>query len=217
MKAVTFDQFNLNFQPLPKGKLVYTIDWESKPHRNQFIKSGKTQIQIEIKEDIWISETLVTQQLWTEIMTINPSKFIGQKKPVENISYNEIELFLIKLNKIADANVRLMTESEFLYACALNYDKDFRNNIDNLVWYEKNSNNQTQNVGTNGIGNLNLYDLLGNLYHFVIADITNIEAQNCIYKGACYMTQDLWIDQDYTMTIKKNIRNSMIGFRLVAT
>ena len=98
MKRIIIEDNLLNFHKLPYGQVSYEIDWTLKPHRNQFIRKHKTKINISIENDIWICETLTTQKLWENIMTTNPSKFKEQNKPIENISYNDIAIFLNKLN-----------------------------------------------------------------------------------------------------------------------
>ena len=36
----------------------------------------------------------VTQRLWTTVMGYNPSNFIGDDLPVEQVSYEEVQVFL---------------------------------------------------------------------------------------------------------------------------
>jgi formylglycine-generating enzyme required for sulfatase activity len=214
MKSIQVGKTYINFHQLPKGHVNYRIDWDMKPHRNQFMKKGKSIIDIDIKQDIWISETLITQRLWTNITGTNPSKFNGIDKPVESVSYYEVYAFIDKLNKMTGNKFRLPTETEFLYACVLNYDDNFNGKINDTIWYEKKSENQTQPVGSKLFGKLNLSDLLGNLYQFVDSEITHLDGDKCLYKGACWATQELWIDKDYVMTISKEGKNNTIGFRM---
>ncbi len=215
MKSISIGDSTLHFQMLPKGYLTYEIDWSKKPHRNQFVKKGKSLVEIDIRKDIWLGETLVTQRVWTEIMAANPSKFRGDNKPVESVSYNEIEVFMDKLNTATGQQFRLPTESEFLYVCVLNYDDAFFDTIEDFVWFEKNSNKQTQPVKTKNVGNLHFSDVLGNLYHILAADMTTVRADTCVYRGACWATHKLWVDKDYAMTMSKERKDNTIGFRLV--
>lgn len=215
MKTIHLNNYILNFHPIPKGQIQYRIDWDKKPHRNQFIKRGVTSIDIDILEDVWMSETLITQEIWTEIMGKNPSKFKGANKPVEHISYNEIAAFIGKLNSATAQKFRLIKESEFIYACILNYDNNLPNRLNEFVWFAENSNGQTQAVLSKPSGKLKFSDLLGNVYHFVENDVTQVDSNKCLYKGACWATQALWVDKDYVMKIDKDDKNNTIGFRLV--
>lgn len=217
MKSLRVNNYILNFHPIPLGQIYYRVDWDKKPHRNQFVKRSVTTIDINISQEVWISETLITQEIWTELMGNNPSKFKGADKPVENISYNEIVEFLGKLNRLTTNKFRLPRESEYIYACILNYENDLQKNLDDIVWYEKNSNGQTQPVLSKPLGKLKIADLIGNVYHFVENDITQVPLNKSVYKGACWATQALWVDKDYVMKIDKNSRDNTIGFRIMLT
>lgn len=214
MQRIIINDNLLNFHKLPYGQVSYEVDWTLKPHRNQYIKRNKSKINIRIEEDIWICETLTTQKLWEDIMATNPSKFKGPNKPVENISYNDISDFFYKLNIKTNQNFRLLKESEFNYACILNYEDNFNDKLNDLIWFEHNSNGQTQPISSKPLGKLNLSDLLGNLFHFVESDITTLPAKMCLYKGASWSTQRLWVDKDYSLIIDKKEKNSTIGFRI---
>ena len=58
----------------------------------------------------------VTQEQWVAIMGENPSKFINDKYPVENVSWLDVQLFISKLNEKTGQHYRLPTEAEWEYA-----------------------------------------------------------------------------------------------------
>ena len=64
----------------------------------------------------YIGETEVTQALWKAVMSSNPSYFKGDKLPVESVSWDDVQLFIRKLNKLTGKNFRLPTEAEWEYA-----------------------------------------------------------------------------------------------------
>ena len=68
--------------------------------------------------DFYIGRYEVTQKEWTEIMGENPSYFKnGDNYPVEQVSWDDIQTFLSKLNtKYPNRNYRLPTEAEWEYA-----------------------------------------------------------------------------------------------------
>ena len=59
----------------------------------------------------------VTQKLWKNVMNDNLSKYTGcDEGPVENVSWDDIQEFIKKLNQKGDMNFRLPTEAEWEYA-----------------------------------------------------------------------------------------------------
>lgn len=61
----------------------------------------------------YICKYEVTQDLWTFVMNDNPSNFKGAKKPVENVTWNDCQLFIQKLNTLTGKTFRLPTEAEW--------------------------------------------------------------------------------------------------------
>jgi formylglycine-generating enzyme required for sulfatase activity len=58
----------------------------------------------------------VTQEKWATVMGSNPSKNIGRNLPVENVSWNDVQLFVQKLSQKTGKKYRLPTEAEWEYA-----------------------------------------------------------------------------------------------------
>ncbi len=115
-----------------------------------------------------IGETEVTQELWQAVMGSNPSNFKGAKRPVENVSWEDCQTFIIKLNQLTGKNFRLPTEAEWEYAArGGNRSKGYKyagsNIIDDVAWDIYNSGRQTHDVGTKRANELGLYDMAGNV------------------------------------------------------
>ena len=76
--------------------------------------------KVNLTEEFYMQTTEVTQGQWKEIMGTNPSFFknCGDDCPVEQVSWNDVELFIKRLNDFEETNsYRLPTEAEWEYAC----------------------------------------------------------------------------------------------------
>ena len=67
-------------------------------------------------KDFEIAKHEVTQAQWKTVMGNNPSRFKGDKLPVEMVSWNNVQKFIQALNTMLSANYRLPTEAEWEYA-----------------------------------------------------------------------------------------------------
>jgi formylglycine-generating enzyme required for sulfatase activity len=114
----------------------------------------------------------VTQRLWRRVMGSLPSKFKGDDLPVENVSWDDIQKFVNKLNEQTGKKYRLPTEAEWEYAArggnkSNGYKYSGSNNIDDVAWYDGNSGRETHNVGTKQPNELGIYDMSGNVCEWV--------------------------------------------------
>ena len=117
-----------------------------------------------------IGQTEVTQELWQAVMDGNPSKFKGNKRPVEKVSWDDCQMFLRKLNNLTGQNFRLPTEAEWEYAARGGRSGGTKyagsGSIDEVAWYTGNCGNQTHDVATKRANSLGIYDMSGNVYEW---------------------------------------------------
>ncbi|MCB1826455.1 MAG: formylglycine-generating enzyme family protein [Candidatus Competibacteraceae bacterium] len=74
--------------------------------------------QVTLTEGFWLFDTPCTQALWEAVMEKNPSRFQGPTRPVENVSWNDVQDFLARINaRIPGLDLALPSEAQWEYAC----------------------------------------------------------------------------------------------------
>lgn len=91
-----------------------------------------------LEKPFYLSETEVTQKQWEDVMGSNPNKVKAYDRPVDRVSWNDVQEFLTRLNTKAGGNAfRLPTEAEWEYAARAGSTTDyaFGNSADDLPQY----------------------------------------------------------------------------------
>jgi len=132
-----------------------------------------------------IAKYPVTQKQWKLIMGNNPSWYysIGDNLPVNNVSWNEVQEYIGRLNVATGKNYRLPTEAEWEYAArggnkSKGYKYSGSDNVYDVAWCG--GSNNYQPVGTKEPNELGIYDMSGNVLEWCYdwADFYSNQPQN---------------------------------------
>ncbi len=163
----------LEMMPIKAGTFMM-----GSPTSEQGRYDNETQHRVTLTKDFYIGKYEVTQEQWKAVMGNNPSSFKGDKRPVENVSWNDAQEFIKKLNQMgvapAGMKFRLPSEAEWEYACraGTNTRFSFGDSVStgkmNYSWLvtEWNFYGSTKDVGSYAPNAWGLYDMHGNVYEW---------------------------------------------------
>lgn len=188
--------------------------------------------QVTLTNDYYIGKYEVTQALWQTVMESNPSSFKGNNLPVEQVSWNDCQEFIGKLNSITGRKFRLPTEAEWEYAArggkkSRGYQYSGSSNISDVAWYNGNSGSKTHLVGTKQANELGLYDMCGNVLEwcqnwygsYVSSSQTNptgaVSGSYRVIRGGSWYSSARFCRSSCRDSGTPGIRNSRLGLRLV--
>ena len=194
-------------------------------------KGEKPVHQVTLTKDYYIGKYEVTQDLWRIVMGRDPSCFKGYNLPVEQVSWNDCQEFISRLNGMTGRNFRLPTEAEWEYAArggkkSHSYQYSGSNNISDVAWYDGNSGNKTHPVGTKQANELGLYDMTGNVWEwcqdwygpYSSSSLTNptgaASGRGRVFRGGCWYGNARNSRSAYRFYVMSDCRLSYLGLRL---
>ena len=173
----------------------------------------------------------VTQELWEAVMGDNPSHFKGKNLPVENVSWDDCQMFIMKLNELTGKKYRLPTEAEWEYAArggsnSMHYKYSGGNYLEYVSWYFRNSMDKTHTVGMMKPNELGLYDMSGNVWEWcqdwygtygkktAYYPTGPVQAYNKVFRGGGYDNGDTYSRCSYRNGTAPQNKFKNLGLRL---
>jgi len=144
-------------------------------------KEEGPQTEVTLTKGYWLAKYEVTQAEYEAVIGSNPSKWKGQRLPVEQVSWTEAVEFCRKLTEKervtgrlpAGYEYRLPTEAQWEYACRAGTRTRFGfgdsdEQLGNYAWYDANSGKATHPVGQKQSNAWGLHDMHGNVWEWCV-------------------------------------------------
>ena len=130
--------------------------------------------RVTISKPFYMQTTEMTQGQWQRVMGDNPSYYssCGSNCPVEQVSWNDVQEFIRKLNAMEGGNkYRLPTEAQWEYAARAGsatayYFGNGSNQLGQYAWYGSNSGRKTHPVAGKKPNRWGLYDMHGDVWEW---------------------------------------------------
>lgn len=127
-RAAVLDQEEIHgipFVRIPAGRFVMGTTQENqllleeKGWWNRFLSAEQPAHLVVISRPFWIGQTEVTQAQWKRVMGSPHAQvsFKGDGRPVDSVSYRDVQQFLKAINQLGTKRFRLPTEAEWEYSC----------------------------------------------------------------------------------------------------
>jgi hypothetical protein len=208
--------------------LQKTVEKEASDALSRLLDNGMVSIP---GKDYRMGRYEVDQALWQAVMGKNPSEYKGAHRPVEYVSWDDVQEFLRKLNVMPDVierdiEFRLPTEQEWKYACRAGAIGDYckladgteisESTLGQIAWFD-NSNKKTHPVGQKQPNAFGLYDMHGN-----VAEWTSTAASNSFGRearvtcGGDYISSAGSCESSYRVLHVLAAQWEFLGFRLCA-
>jgi formylglycine-generating enzyme required for sulfatase activity len=179
----------------------------------------------------YISKYVVTKKQWSAIMDTIPSIATGDDLPVVNVSWEDTQRFIQKLNELTGKQYRLPTEAEWEFAArGGNNSRKFKYagsyNVHDVAWCKSNSKGIQPAGTTKSANELGLYDMSGNVWewcHDWYAPYAN-DAQvdpkgpdtgsTRVYRGGSWFHDARSCNVSYRSSGNPQHKSNIMGFRL---
>jgi formylglycine-generating enzyme required for sulfatase activity len=133
----------------------------------------------------------VTQAQWQAVMGYNPSSYKHPQRPVDQVTWLEVQSFISKLNRMEGTSLyRLPTEAEWEYAARAGTTGrwsfgDDPSQLERYAWVGQRGDIGTQPVGGRLPNPWGLYDMYGNVWEWV-QDCWHDDYQNAPHEAVAW-------------------------------
>ncbi|MEN0066392.1 MAG: formylglycine-generating enzyme family protein [Myxococcota bacterium] len=189
--------------------------------------------EVEITRGYWLAAMPVTQALWRAVMQTNPSKFEGDERPVEQVSWHEAREFCQRLTaKLPGLGSRLPTEAEWEKAARSGRtDRGWatEEELREIAWFEDNSDMQTHPVAQKQPNAGGFHDMLGNVYEWCLdavhsfaeplpdayaSDPLGTSGSRRVFRGGSWNARARRVRAAYRYANEPGNRYAYLGFRV---
>ena len=127
--------------------------------------SDETQHEVTLTKPFYMGKYEVTQEQWESVMGDNPSKVKGAKFPITDVSWEDCQEFIKKLNAKTNGGYRLPTEGEWEYACRAGTTTAYSYGA-SLTESDANIYGSIKAVGSYKPNAFGIYDMHGNVWEW---------------------------------------------------
>ena len=195
--------------------------------------SDERQRKVRISQGFWMGKYEVTQREWERVMGGNPSRFKECVRcPVEQVSWDDVQEFIGRLNESESGSgivYRLPTEAEWEYAARAGTAGARYGELENIAWYDGNSDGRPHPVGEAWANAWGLHDMLGNVWEWTgdwygaypSGSVTDPPGLGTglyrVFRGGGWSNYAGHVRSAVRNVYPPGIRDDDIGFRLVRT
>jgi len=232
------NSIGMEFVRIPAGSFTRTSTT-----KNGMNEEEKKQSTFIISKAFYLGKYPVTQEQWSAVMGKNPASFKGQTHPVENVSWDDAQEFINRLNvNEKHKRYRLPAEVEWELAVRGGRDTPFfflkdspdwekaADDLDGYAWFGNNAGGTTHPVGQKKPNPYGLHDMYGNVWEWMQDWYTEMPADREIrdylgtaqdslhvLRGGCWVCKVGLFRSGNRNHGLANKRNSHIGFRLASS
>ncbi len=193
----------------------------------------ETQHEVTLTKPYYMGNHEVTQEQWESVMEKNPSRNKSAKLSVMNVSWEDCQEFIKKLNAKTKVGYRLPTEAEWEYACragtstAYSFGNEMTTKDAN---YYDSKIGKPVAVGSYKPNAFGLYDMHGNVWEWcedmygdypdgpVVDPKGPATGGNRVLRGGSFLDDESFARSSYrSYGFSPTLRNDLFGFRLART